>query len=290
MKSKLILGTVQFGLDYGINNQCGKPSDFEMKSILDFAYINGITFLDTAEAYGDAQQRIGNYHKHSKHTFDVITKYSSQVDLPKSIGSRLEHNLTTLNVDRLYSYMFHSFEEYMLHYPAFKVDLNDIVNTKLVDKIGISVYTNEEAMQVLEDDTIGLLQLPFNLLDNINKREIVLEKAKEKGVEIHTRSVFLQGLFFKDLSLLSEKLKQLRPYLQSIRGLQEENNIKMQDLALNYAIKQELISKVLIGVDSLNQLKENIVSSKVQLDDSIMEKINGIDVKKTELLNPVNWK
>jgi len=287
---RFILGTVQFGLDYGINNKSGKPSDDEMKSILDFAYSQGMTSLDTAEAYGDAQQRIGNYHSGVKHRFNLITKYNTQIDLPISIGKRVEHNLSTLKVDRLYSYMFHSFDEYKLYYSEFREDLNSIVNVGLIEKLGVSVYTNEEAMQVLEDNSIRLIQFPYNLLDNVNKRKSVLEKAKKRGVEVHTRSVFLQGLFFKDLSLLSEKLKQLKPYLQSIRCLQEENNIRMQDLALNYAIKQELISKVLIGVDSLVQLKENIDSSKAQLDDSIMEKINKIDVREIKVLNPVNWK
>lgn len=290
MKNKLILGTVQFGLEYGINNYVGKPSDDEVKSILDHAYKQNVCFLDTAEAYGDSQERIGNYHKKVKHKFNLITKYSSQIKLPPSIRERVQHNLTTLNVDKLYSYMFHSYNDYKLYHSRFCEDLNAMVNEGLIEKIGVSLYTNEEALQVLKNESIRLIQLPFNLLDNLNKRETVLTKANELGVEVHTRSVFLQGLFFKDLSLLSEKLKQLKPYLQSIRCLQEENNIKMQDLALNYAIKQELISKILIGVDSLVQLKENIDSTKTQLDNSIMEKINEMDVKEIKILNPVNWK
>lgn len=290
MKSKLILGTVQFGLDYGINNKIGKPSDNEMNSILDFAYSQGISYLDTAEAYGDAQQRIGNYHSGVKHRFNLITKYNSQIDLPVSIEKRVEHNLSTLKAERLYSYMFHSFDEYKLYYSESRKDLNSMVNGGLIEKLGVSVYTNEEAMQVLEDDSIQLIQLPFNLLDNINKRKLVLQKATERGVEIHTRSVFLQGLFFKQLSQLSNSLHNIEPYLKQIRQVQCESNISMQDLALNYALKQEMISKVLIGVDSLVQLQENIESSNSQIDESTIRKIDEIDVKEIGLLNPVNWK
>lgn len=290
MKSKLILGTVQFGLDYGINNNLGKPSDNEMKSILDFAYSQGVSFLDTAEAYGDAQQRIGNYHSGVKHRFNLITKYSSQIDLPVSIGKRVEYNLSTLKVDRLYSYMFHSFDEYKLYYSEFRESLRSMVNGGLIEKLGVSVYTNEEAMQVLDDDSIRLIQLPFNLLDNINKRKQVLQKAKERGVEIHTRSVFLQGLFFKQLSQLSDSLHNIEPYLKQIRQVQYESNFSMQAVALNYVLHQELISKVLIGVDSLLQLQENIESSNLQIDESTIRKIDEIDVKEIELLNPVNWK
>jgi len=290
MVNKLCLGTVQFGLDYGINNKIGKPSDNEMNSILDFAYSQGISYLDTAEAYGDAQQRIGNYHSGVKHRFNLITKYNSQIDLPVSIEKRVEHNLSTLKAERLYSYMFHSFDEYKLYYSQFREHLNSMVNVGLIEKLGVSVYTNEEAMQVLEDNSIRLIQLPFNLLDNINKRKLVLQKAKERGVEIHTRSVFLQGLFFKQLSQLSDSLHNIEPYLKQIRQVQYKSNISMQAVALNYVLHQELISKVLIGVDSLLQLQENIESANSQIDESTIRKIDEIDVKEIGLLNPVNWK
>lgn len=290
MESKLILGTVQFGLDYGINNYVGKPSDDEVKSILDFAYSQGLNYLDTAEAYGDSQQRIGNYHKEVNHKFNLITKYSSKIDLPISIRKRVEQNLLTLNVDSLYSYMFHSFDEYKRYYPVFSKDLNSIVKAGIVEKLGVSVYTNEEAIQVMKDDSIRLIQLPFNLLDNFRKREEMLKKAKQRDVEIHSRSVFLQGLFFKELSKISNSQQNLKPYLKHILQIGKDYNVSIHNLALNYAINQELISKVLIGVDSLLQLQENIHSSKINLKKEIVQAIDKIDVKEMELLNPVNWK
>lgn len=290
MKSKIILGTVQFGLDYGVNNNRGKPSDDEMKSILDFAYSSGVKFLDTAEAYGDSQNRIGNYHNGAEHKFNLITKYSSKIDLPKLIRKRVEHNLRTLNVDRIYSYMFHSFDEYKLYYSEFSKDLNSMINDGFIDKIGVSVYTNEEANQVLENGAIRLIQLPFNLLDNFSKRESILRKAKERDVEIHTRSVFLQGLFFKEISQISNYQRILKPYLERIKKIKEDIHSNMHDLALNYALSQELISNVLIGVDSHAQLHENIKASNKILDESTIQKINEIDVKEIDLLNPVNWR
>lgn len=288
--TKLILGTVQFGLDYGINNKQGKPSENEVKSILDCAHNNGITFLDTAEAYGDSQKRIGEYHKVANYKFNITTKYNSKINLPKSIGKRVEYNLSTLNVDRLYSYMFHSFEEYRLFYPDFKNDLNFLINDELIGKLGVSVYTNEEALKVLEDNSIQLIQLPYNLLDNLNKRKAVLKRAKERGVEIHTRSVFLQGLFFKELCQLPNRLQKLAPYLKLIRQIQENNNIQIQEVALNYALENKMISKILIGVDSLMQLQDNIKSASINIDENILKEVDKIDVKETELLNPVNWK
>ena len=290
MERKLILGTVQFGQDYGINNNIGKPSDLEMKSILDFAYEQGVTFLDTAEAYGDSQQRIGRYHQDSNNKFSLITKYSSQIDLPNSIIKRVEHNIYTLHVDKLYGYMFHSFKEYETYYSRFKNDLNDMVKSNLIGKLGVSVYTNEEAMRVLDNESIGLIQIPFNLLDNFYKRESVLLKAKERGVEVHTRSVFLQGLFFRDLNDIPNNLNSLEPYLKLILELAKNNDISVQSLSLNYTLMQLLISKVLVGVDSLYQLQENIKSSSKDLEEAIVKDIDMIDVQEIELLNPANWK
>lgn len=290
MESKLILGTVQFGLNYGVNNYYGKPSHDEMKSILDFAYNQGIVFLDTAEAYGDSHQRIGNYHRDSKSKFNIITKYSSKIDLPKPIGKRIEHNLRIIDVDRLYCYMFHSYNEYKSLYSELKEDLKFIVNTGVISKLGVSVYTNNEAMNVLDDDSIQLIQLPFNLLDNFNKRKEVLLKAKERGIEVHTRSVFLQGLFFKEKIDPGTKLERLNSYLNIINQIKKERNIDINKLALSYAINQDHISKVLIGVDNVLQLQENISALRIELDDYTIQKVNKINVIETELLNPVNWK
>ena len=101
--NKIILGTVQFGLDYGINNKAGKPTYDTIKEILDLAFKKNINFLDTAEAYGDSQEKIGNYHLRSLNVFKVITKFSpSRKDLPNNISERIKCNLNTLKVESLY--------------------------------------------------------------------------------------------------------------------------------------------------------------------------------------------
>ena len=110
---KIILGTVQFGLDYGINNKIGKPDNNEVKSILDYAFDNKINFLDTAEAYGNSHERIGEYHANSNNKFKVITKFSSsRLDLPKNISQRINHHLKILNIDSIYCYMFHNYDDF----------------------------------------------------------------------------------------------------------------------------------------------------------------------------------
>ncbi len=286
--AKLILGTAQFGLNYGIHNQNGKPSSYEIKKILDFAFSSKINILDTAEAYGNSQERIGDYIKKSGNKFQIITKYSHlRTDLPSNIIDRVKKNLETLNVNNCYCYMFHNFKDYRAFFDLFQEDLLHLKREGLIDKIGVSLHSNKEIFAVLKNDNIDLIQLPFNLLDNASQRKEVLIKAKSKGIEVHTRSVFLQGLFFMGSEEIKGNLEEIKESLDSIRGIvgQEEIN----DLALNYAYSKEYIDCVLIGVDGVDQLKSNIDTINNSKTVSFNSEVDKIIVKNNLLLNPVNW-
>ena len=289
MNSKLILGTVQFGLDYGVNNTAGKPSKENIKSILDSAYNSGIQLLDTAEAYGDSQNKIGEYHNNSTNKFNVITKFSSNTEgFSLNIIERVYNNLKILDVDKLYCYMFHSFDDFNKYFEKYRKDLLTLKRDGIINNIGVSLYSNDELESVLKFNEITLVQLPFNLLDNNNKRGNIIKKAKAKGIEIHTRSAFLQGLFFKNTSEFTVKIKPLEPYLNLLNDLCDED-YKMNDLALNYVCNQKNIDKVLIGVDNVHQLESNILSEKKMITKELTNNIEVIDVKETKLLNPSNW-
>ena len=289
MNSKLILGTVQFGLDYGVNNTSGKPSKENIKSILDFAYNSGIQLLDTAEAYGDSQNKIGEYHNNSTNKFNVITKFNSNTEgFSLNIIERVYNNLKILDVDKLYCYMFHSFDDFNKYFEKYRKDLLILKRDGIINNIGVSLYSNDELESVLKFNEITLVQLPFNLLDNNNKRGNIIKKAKAKGIEIHTRSAFLQGLFFKNTSEFTVKIKPLGPYLNLLNDLCDEH-YKMNDLALNYVCNQNNIDKVLIGVDNVQQLASNMLSEKKMITKELTNNIEVIDGKETKLLNPSNW-
>ncbi|WP_445757604.1 aldo/keto reductase [Polaribacter sp.] len=285
---KIILGTVQFGLDYGINNKIGKPDNNEIKSILDYAFDNKINFLDTAEAYGDSHERIGEYHANSNNKFKVITKFSSsRLDLPKNISDRINHHLKILNISNLYCYMFHNYDDFKNYFNLFKLELLELKRKGIIKKIGVSLHSNHNINDVLENREIGLIQLPYNLLDNKSKRENVFLKAKEKGVEIHTRSTFLQGLFFKDLDTIDGKLGVLKKYLLELKRL--VNKKEINNLALNYVCSNANIDGVLLGVDTVSQLKNNLSCINDNKFKGIIENIDSINVKEENLLNPANW-
>ena len=290
--NKLILGTVQFGLNYGVNNNLGKVSEGSIRDILDLAFARGIQILDTAEAYGNSQERIGSYHKNSDNRFDIVTKFHSAVDINSSfdIKERILEDINILGVEGLYGYMFHSFSDFDKYFNFFKEGLIELKSKGIIKKIGVSVYTNEELEKVIETKDIALVQLPYNLLDNDKLRGESIYKAKQKGIEVHTRSAFLQGLFFKPIDTFTGNLVNLKDELNKLNNLIESNQLNMASCALNYPISKKHIDKVLIGVDSLEQLEENINALNITNSPSVFKKIDQIKIKDKQLLNPSLWK
>ena len=290
MINKLILGTVQLGLEYGINNNEGKPSLQKSLNILNTAFDNGIGFLDTAESYGNSQEIIGEFHKqHPKKTFNVITKTTGDNLLNnEEVQKRISENLKVLNVNELYGYMFHNYESFNKSTHLLK-ELSLIKCQGKIKYLGISLYKNEELEDVITNyNDFDFIQIPFNLLDNATKRKSILERAKEKGIQIHTRSVFLQGLFFKKNEELPNKISEFSSYLDVINSIKENFKITIQELALQYVLQKKYIDNVLIGVDNPQQLINNIKLSEkqTQIPHDLIDKIN---VKNEGLLNPSNW-
>ncbi|NLU94397.1 aldo/keto reductase [Chitinophaga sp. Ak27] len=288
--SKLILGTVQFGTRYGINNQAGQPTASSVFKIFDVARNAGVVNLDTAEDYGTAQQIIGDYHANHDlgDRFEVISKISHGF-VGGSIEGHLLDSLSVLKLHILEGYLFHNYQMYR-NSPELLTALVGLKERGWVKKIGVSVYSNEQIAAAITDRQCDIIQIPFNLLDNFTQKGYLLEKAKELGKEIHVRSVYLQGLFFMESSLIPAYLRPLEPYLSKIKALAEEAAVNLESLALQYIAENEHIDKMLIGVDSVEQLTENISALSAPLDKAIFKEIDKIKVQETPLLNPVNWK
>ena len=289
MNSKLILGTVQFGLKYGINNTIGKLKKDEVLSLLKVAYNSGIRVLDTAEAYGNAHQLIGNYHKEQNNfKFKIITKFPHQIE-HNLIKSKVIEYLDLMNVNTLDVMMFHSFDSFKTNYNALKT-LNELKSDGLIKNIGVSVYTNAQLKSLLNEDLITVVQLPFNLLDNFNVRGDLINQLKIKGKTIHTRSAFLQGLFFKNTFDDISIVQALKPHLKTLNKITKKQGCSMEELALSYCIKQNNIDNVIIGVDSISQLNANIKAAAYEVNEESFKCIDNIYVKNLDLLNPSLWK
>lgn len=282
--NKLIIGTVQFGLNYGINNQNGKVSQDEVNSILVYANISGIDMLDTSYAYGTSEVALGMALKKNPLPFNIVSKYPLS---EKSVSAIFEESLIRLKRESLYGYLVHHFDFYLANLHIWD-DFLKLRSEKRVSKIGFSLY-NVDQLQYLLNNNIDfdLLQFPYNIFDR--QFEVYFPELEKRGIEIHTRSVFLQGLFFNDIVALKEKLQPLKPYLEKLHAYCKLRNIKIEQLALNYVVNNSFIDGVLIGVDNTEQLKSNIDVLNFNIIDADIEFINSLNIQEKKLLNPVNW-
>jgi aryl-alcohol dehydrogenase-like predicted oxidoreductase len=279
--NKFILGTVQFGLDYGINNVAGQTSLNEVKHILSVCKECGILKLDTSQAYGNSEQVLG---KLADDKFQIISKY------PKgnlSVKKAFENSLNRLNREKLYAYLIHHFNFFM-EQPSVWEQMKVLKRNKSVEKIGFSIYTTAELEYLFAKNIdFDIIQFPYNIFDR--SFEPYLKDLKLKNVEVHVRSIFLQGLFFKNPDDLPEKLMPLSPYLRDIINFCKGKNISIEELALNAVIHNNYIDGVLIGIDNHAQLLRNVKSILPGYTIDMKSFVNSINIKETDLLKPVNW-
>jgi aryl-alcohol dehydrogenase-like predicted oxidoreductase len=281
MFSKISLGTAQFGLEYGINNTKGQTKKDEVSKILKRCEKVGIIHIDTAAVYGSAENVLGEVIQSEglSDSFHITTKYKG--DGMNSLPLSTRESLHRLRVEKLHCQMFHSYQDFK--------NTEDFIKPDNVYNLGVSVYKNEELLDTLENSNVRVVQCPFNLLDNDSIRGETLKMAKEKGIEVQVRSAFLQGLFFMDRNSLPLSLRELKSHLEELDRICAENKISMSHLALGYCLSKDYIDKVVIGVDSLDQLNLNIEAMKAPLPYPIVAEIDKIKVTNQSLLNPTNW-
>lgn len=275
MKSKIVLGTVQFGCQYGINS-VGRPSNDQIADILQDAKAGGISVLDTSSAYGDAESVLGNVNASSN--FKIVSKYPK---CDKTIKDTFEKSLEILKTNHLYGYLLHHFEIYKENTSIWE-EFIALQESGKTDRIGFSIYEPEELDFILKNKVnFNLLQIPYNIFDR--KFEPFFEQLKEMGVEIHVRSTFLQGLFFMDRANLPVNLLPLKQALLDLDAYAESINLTVGEVALNYNLQNKYIDGVLMGVDNKEQLMQNFKSvsdKKISCEFKIENKA---------LLKPVNW-
>ena len=274
LSHKLGLGTVQFGLPYGISNTSGQTSTEEVSKILQVASENNITVLDTASAYGNAEAVIG---KNNLQSFNIVSKYITPSQ-GKSIEEQLQQSLENLEVKNLYGYLTHRPAEILNDAAQWKI-LKEFQQKGLVQKIGFSLNTTEELQALLDKNFIpDLIQVPYNYLDN--RFESLMIDLKERGCEVHTRSAFLQGLFFKDINTLPSFFDTVKPLIKRVQ--QQTKNVS--GALLHFVATKPFIDKVIIGVENAQQLLINIRDMKL-----------GIELDKNtpaipeQILMPSNW-
>lgn len=281
---KLTLGTVQFGVKYGISNAYGVPSDEELDAIFAVASKAGVELLDTAQAYGNAEERLGVL---AEDKFRFVTKFPG-VGSGRELEDMLSGSLSRLKTDSVYGYLAHN-ADFLIDRPELWETLQKSKEQGKVAKIGYSLYSPEQLEKLLNLNCIpDLVQLPYSLLDR--KFEKQLTVLKQLGTEIHVRSVFLQGLYFMNPEALPEKLLPMKTALEQLKQLCHQAGVSVGDAALNYVIENPNIDQLVIGVETAQQLQANLESmANWKTNSELFSSIETIEIKDKALLNPVNW-
>ena len=251
--NKIIIGTAQFGLNYGINNKSGKISQKKINDIIRFCIKSKIFIFDTSQNYGDAESKIGNFIKKNNTNLKIITKI--KYEKFKSITTSI-NNLGILP----YAVLFHNFKDY-LNKP-FKKKILSECKTLGIKKIGVSVYKGDDVNKIISSTDINIVQLPLNIIDKFFLQNKTLDKLKEKKIEIHIRSIFNQGLLFVNKKKIKKNFPDLIKSLEIIDLITNQNKMNIRELCLRWANSIKKVDKIIIGIDNLNQLKDNIMTLK----------------------------
>jgi aryl-alcohol dehydrogenase-like predicted oxidoreductase len=275
LNHKIALGSVQFGLDYGISNNTGRTPGHEVKKILDYASASGIDTIDTAEAYGDAEEVLGSLLENK---FRIVSKFI-HLENDETLKERLDKCLIKLHSKSIYGYLAHRPYE-LLKTPRLWKDLNELKAEGKILKIGASLNSPIEFTQLLENNIKpDLIQVPYNILDN--RFVEVMKTIKDYGGEVHTRSTFLQGLFFVNTESLSSHFKSVKPL---IKNLQTQHKSNLAGSLLKFTLCNQFIDRVVLGVENLKQLKENL--SQIQNSETPQLVIQDVDEK---IISPSLW-
>lgn len=247
-EQKIGIGSVQFGMPYGISNRSGQTPQKEVARILDYARQKDIRVLDTASAYGEAERILG---KEDLTGFEIVSKFMPP-EPGETISDQLERSLENLGLDSLYGYLAHK-PEALLKHPEQWDEMKRFRENKQVEKVGYSLNFPSELERLLEAGfPPDLVQLPYNYFDR--RFEAFFPGLKEKGCEIHVRSVFLQGLFFTDPGRLPEFFDAVKPVLYSL-----QRDVKhLSGALLKFALDNRFLDRAIVGINNCGQLIANM--------------------------------
>lgn len=297
------LGTAQLGYDYGIANRCGCPDDKEVTNILQSALLAGVNHLDTARAYGAAEERIGQLEpRNVVERFRVITKLCPLTDIPEdapdyaishAVAASVFGSCRDLQRNHVDVIMFHRSEDMFRWQGSALAALFKHVESGVVGEIGVSVYSPEEACLCLVNRRITHLQIPFNLLDgrwfapDFQKALVV-----RPDVKVHVRSVFLQGLLLNSPKIWPPWVNNVTEIVEKLESLKKSLNRKSKaDLCMAYVRAFPWITSMVIGVERASQLNEIIVLAHeppLTIDEAANVRMTMSNVP-DRLLNPSLW-
>lgn len=280
-KSKVILGVTQFGLDYGILNQYNSNKKKKLKQILNFSKKKQIDSLYTSKYYGNANKFLA---AENLNYFKIYLKFKSQDLLKNFFSKELEKIKRKLKKKDLVL-ILDGFEN-LKNRERLKIYniLLDLKKNKKINRFGYSIYSFKNLKKICHKFKPNILQCPYNVIDRRLEEKKLLQFLKINKIEVHVRSIFLQGLLILHYSKHSRKFSKWKKFFKKFDDQIQHYKTSNLNGCLNFIEKNKYIDKILLGVNNLDQLKE-ICSFKYN------EKIKfpNIYVKDERLINPSKW-
>lgn len=286
-RMRLVLGTAQFGLEYGIANQTGQVAFDEVGNILAAARSLGIDTLDTAVAYGDAESVLG---KADVSDWQVISKLPALPDNVENVSdwvkAQIDGSLARLGVDHLYAVLLHRPGQlFEAHGKSLLQALQSLKAQGIARKIGVSIYAPAELERLFGEVNFDLVQAPFNILDRRLVETGWARRLKAMNVEVHARSVFLQGLLLMTAQQRPAKFARWQNvWAEWCRWLQE-NELTPLQACMRYVLLVPEVDRIVVGVDSVRQLRE-IHDAAGKTLPNLPSWPQTVD---ENLINPSNW-
>jgi aryl-alcohol dehydrogenase-like predicted oxidoreductase len=291
--SKMMLGTVQFGLNYGIANVSGKPSYGTVCDILKTAYDCGVNCLDTSPAYGDSEEVLGRALKELGLVgkMHVITKVENMNSLTltdseaeKRITESVENSLRRLRMESLAACLMH-FEDDIIYTGI----LQRLKQRGLICGAGVSLETDRQ-FNAVNASCITHLQLPYNVFDK--RFDTLLPEVRKKGIKVFTRSAYLQGLLLMPEENILPKLNEVIPVRRRLEKLAAAAGITMAELCIRFVLSNPAVTSILTGVDNVKQLRENTqLLSKGPLPEDLHKEVNvAVPLLPETIIRPFFWK
>lgn len=288
--SKLGLGTVQWGMDYGVSNQGGRTPVETVSAILSEARERGVDVIDTAALYGDAESVLG---RNALASFRVTTKTprfatsSITEEHAGELNEVFDRSLRRLSCTMVYGLLAHHADDLLV--PGGEKLWRAMVRFKeqgLVEKIGASIYDGEKVDALLERFRPDIVQVPLSVLDQRMLLNGQLERLKSRGVEIHTRSAFLQGLLLLPPDRIPVYFDPIAPLLKRWHAAVEEQGLTAIQAALTFVRDVPYVDTVLIGVENVAQLRACLA----QFETAARFDASGLACADPMFVNPVHWK
>jgi aryl-alcohol dehydrogenase-like predicted oxidoreductase len=265
---KIGLGTAQFGLDYGISNRSGQVDEDEVREIIGLAERAGVRVVDTAAAYGEAEDRLGRALGPG-HPFRIVTKVPRMPGDLEVSGTEgwargaVSASLARLGVGGVYGLLVHHIGDLLgPRGPQLWSTLESLGRERAVEKIGASIYTARDLDRLLERYPLQLVQVPINVFDQRLLASGHLAKLKAAGIEVHARSVFLQGLLLLDPDgLEGPYFDPARTPLAAFRAAAREAGCTPLQAAVSFIMSIDEIDAAVFGVTTVAQFAEILAAA-----------------------------